>query len=192
MLTLVDRPFSTGSLSKRLFAMKSHLIRPLLLGVFAFPLFVTGQVERPGDPGDNFSSNVPINELSTKAYRRFHRRFRDVSTGEYWFKYEDGYKVSFTVDRHHSFAYFNTSGICLYSVRYYGARELSADLREFVKRRFPDYGVDMVTEVNDGQKTFYVLQIMNPDHIKVITIADGRVDTVRELTNGSGKIGPGV
>lgn len=176
--------------------MKSLLIRPLLLGVLAFPLVVAGQVDRGGTtttysgPGNNFFSNVPINELSTKAYRRFHRRFREVSTGEYWFKYDDGYQVSFTIDQHHSFAYFNPGGVFLNSLRYYGASELSKDLREFVKRRFPDYAVDVVTEVNDGMKTFYMLQIMNPENIKVVTITDGRVDIVNELNNGGARIGP--
>lgn len=197
--------------------MNAHLIRPLLLGVFAFPLFVAGQVQDLGpgagvpmhvavgagvpvqgtgttamysDPGNNFFSNVPINELSTKAYRRFHRRFRDVPTGEYWFKYSEGYQVSFTVEQHRIFAYFNFGGTFLYSLRYYDAGELSKDMREFVKRRFPDYAISVVTEVNDGMKTSYMLQIMNPDHIKVVTIADGRVDIVSELANGGAKIGP--
>ena len=173
--------------------MKSHLIRPLILGVFAFPLFAAGQVTRTtvySDPGNNFFSNVPINELSAKAYRRFHRRFREVPAGEYWFKYSEGYQVSFTSERHHELAYFNPGGIFLYSLRYYDATELSKDMREFVHRRFPDYTVDVVTEVNDGMKTFYMLQIMNPGHRKLVTISEGRVDVVKELTNGSANIGP--
>jgi hypothetical protein len=186
--------------------MNAHLIRPLILGVFAFPLFAAGQVTGAGsgmgvpgvpasaavygDPGHNFLSNVPINELSAKAYRRFHRRFREVPAGEQWFKYDEGYQVSFTLEQHHEFAYYNPGGTFLYSLRYYDAGELSKDMREFVKRRFPDYTVDVVTEVNDGMKTFYMLQIMNPDHIKVVTITEGRVDVVKELTNGSANIGP--
>src|SRR5580704_16736124 len=108
--------------------MNSSLIRPLILGVFAFPLLVVGQMGsgrvtgvrattsatiptdgeggavRYSDPGNNFFSNVPINELSAKAFRRFHRRFREVTEGEYWFKYAQGYQVSFMLDQHHEFA----------------------------------------------------------------------------------------
>ena len=62
--------------------------------------------------------------------------------------------------------------------------------RRIVKRRFPDFKINVVTEVNDGQKTFYTLQIMNPEYIKVLTIADGRIDIVKELNNGSANIGP--
>ncbi|HEV3412890.1 MAG TPA: hypothetical protein VG101_10440 [Puia sp.] len=228
--------------------MNSHLIRPLLLGVFAFPLLLAAQQGAEGrqapagaggqeaqrqalvgqtvvgmgqasaagtrvgdagsgaagvpgqggtgegtwysDPGNNFFSNVPINELSAKAYRRFHRLFREVQTGEYWFKYEQGYQVSFMLDQRHEFAYFDRSGFFLYSLRSYDGKELSKDLTEFVKRRFPDYKIDVVTEVNNGQGTFYMLQIMNPDKIKVLTIADGRIDVVKDLVNGSAKIGP--
>jgi hypothetical protein len=158
---------------------------------------VAGQafVGQPGsgtysDPGNNFTSNVPINELSAKAFRRFHRRFREVSTGESWFKYDQGYQVSFVLAQHHEFAYFDVSGVFLYSLRYYDGKELPKDLAELVKRRFPDYKIDVVTEVNDGQKTFYTLQIINPDYIKVLTVADGRIDIVKELNNGSANIGP--
>jgi hypothetical protein len=47
-----------------------------------------------------------------------------------------------------------------------------------------------VTEVNDGLKTFYLLQIVNPDKIKVLTFVDGRIDVVNELHNGGANIGP--
>jgi hypothetical protein len=177
------------------------------MGVFAFPLLVAaqqggegrpepagqgsqGQVIRYIDPGNNFFSNVPINELSAKAFRRFHRRFREVTTGEYWFKHAQGYKVSFMLDQRHQFAYYGPSGIFLYSLKYYDGKELPKDMAAFVKKRFPDYKIDVVTEVNDGQKTFYTLQIMNPDYIKVLTIADGRIDIIKELNNGSANVGP--
>jgi hypothetical protein len=206
--------------------MNSHLIRPLIVGVFAFPLFVaaqpggearpapavvggqvaqgqivmgqagsvpaggTGEVIRYSDPGNNFSSNVPINELSPAAYRRFHRRFREVPTGEYWFKYAQGYQVSFTLDEHHEFAYFDHNGIFLYSLKYYNGKDFPRDMEWVVKRKFPDYKIDVVTEVNDGQRTFYMLQILNPEKIKVLTFVDGRIDVVNELSNGSADIGP--
>jgi hypothetical protein len=186
------------------------------MGVFAFPLFVAAQQGSEGrqepvvvgeqgprgqvvvgqgivkysDPGNNFSSNVPINELSPAAYRRFHRRFREVPTGEYWVKYAQGYQVSFTLDQHRELAYFDHSGMFLYTLKYYDGKDLPRDMAGVVKRKFPDYKIDVVTEVNDGQKTFYMLQIVNPDKIKVLTFVDGRIDVINELHNGSANIGP--
>jgi hypothetical protein len=150
----------------------------------------TGEIVKYSDPGNNFSSNVPINELSPAAYRRFHRRFREVPTGEYWFKYAQGYQVSFTLDQHREFAYFDHSGMFLYSLKYYDGNDLPRDMARVVERKFPDYKIDVVTEVNDGQKTFYMLQIVNPDKIKVLTFVDGRIDVISELHNGSANIGP--
>jgi hypothetical protein len=187
------------------------------MGVFAFPLLVAAQQGGEGrqepvvavgqvaqgqvvvgqagcaaysDPGNNFFSNVPINELNAKAFRRFHRRFKEVPTGEYWFKYDQGYQVSFVLGQHREFAYFDQGGAFLYSLKYYDGKEIPKDMGEFVKKRFPDYKIDVVTEVNDGQKTFYMLQIMNPEYIKVLTIADGRIDIIKEMNNGSANIGP--
>lgn len=194
--------------------MNAHLIRPLILGVFVFPLVVaaqqggdgrqvaavkavnavnaegSGSVEKYSDPGNNFFSNVPINELSVKAYRHFHRRFRAVETGETWFKSQEGYKVSFMLDAHHAFAYFAPSGGFLYSLRYYDGKDIPRDMGDFVKRRYPSYKIDLVTEVNDGQKTVYIVQIMNPGFIKVLSVSDGRIDIIKEMNNGSANIGP--
>lgn len=189
--------------------MNANLIRPLLLGVFVFPLLVAAQqigddrqgvavtggrgavdVVKYSDPGNNFFSNVPINELSARAYRRFHRRFRVVETGETWFKSQQGYKVSFMLGTHPEFAYFDPGGGFLYALRYYDGKEVPKDMGEFVKRRFPGYRIDLVTEVNDGQKTFFMVQIMNPSYIKVLSVSDGRIEIVKELTNGSAGIGP--
>lgn len=197
--------------------MNSSLIRPLLMGVFAFPLLVAAQQGGEGrqeqvvamgqgvqgqavvgqagwaaysDPGNNFFSNVPINELNAKAYRRFHRRFKEVEAGECWFKYDQGYQVSFKLAQQQEFAYFDHGGAFLYSLKYYDGKDLSRDIAEIVKRKFPDYKIDVVTEVNDGQRTFYMLQIMNPEYIKMLTIADGRIDIIKEMDNGSANIGP--
>jgi hypothetical protein len=181
------------------------------MGVFAFPLLVNaqqggegrqepvvagvqGEVARYSDPGNNFFSNVPINELSAKAYRRFHRRFREVQTGEYWFKYDEGYQVSFMVDQHRETAYYDQQGMFTCSMTSFDAKDLPKDLpRDLmwaVHRRFPDYKLNVLTEVNDDQKTYYVLQILNPAYIKVLTVIDGRIDITNELTNGSADIGP--
>ena len=160
------------------------------MGVFAFPLLVAAQQgDAVGPMGNDIHSNVPINELSTKAYRRFHRRFHEVESGEYWFKSAQGYQVSFTEDQHHHFAYFDPGGTFQCSVAYYDGKEIPRETRDFVKRRFPDYSIGVVTEVNDGQRTYYTVQIMNARFIKVLTVADGRVDIIKELNNGGADMG---
>lgn len=165
------------------------------MGVFALPLFVAAQAGGPvppkySDAGNHFSSNVPLNELNPRAFRRFHRRFEAAAPGESWFKSADGYQVSFTIGGHHVFAYYDLSGVFKCSVKYYQGDESPADPCDIVKRRFPGYRIDVVTEVNDGQKTFYMVQILNPLFIKLVSVADGRIEIIRELNNGGLAVGP--
>jgi hypothetical protein len=202
----------------KILAMKSLLIRPLILGVFLFPAVVIGQqggagqpgmvvaskpgqladgqsdvnrvLQRYGDPGNTFASNVPINELNARAYRRFHRRFQAAAVGEYWFKSEDGYKVTFMLDQHRQLAYFDLHGAFMYSLKYYDAKEVPRETGELVNRRYPDYKIDVVTEIMDGQKTFYLVQIMNRAYIKILSVNDGRIEVMQEMNNGGSDIGP--
>ncbi|HXD78140.1 MAG TPA: hypothetical protein VN616_10060 [Puia sp.] len=168
--------------------MKPALIRPLLLGVFAIPLLVAGQQAGVGvkysDPGDHFSSNVPINELSARACRQFHHRFRAAAAGEYWFKWADGYKVSFVQDLHARYAFFSRQGAFRYSVTYFGGQDVPREATDLVHRRFPGYRIGLVTRVDNGSGSFYTVQITNSFFLKVLTISDGRLDVLSELDNG--------
>lgn len=69
-----------------------------------------GGTPRYSDPGHNIFSNVPINELSPRAFRRFLHRIQAASARQYWFKSAAGYKVSFIEDRRNEFAYYDRQG----------------------------------------------------------------------------------
>lgn len=202
--------------------MNSSLIRPLVLGVFLFPSMVIGQQEgagqpevvvanqpitsqllegQPGvngtpqrynDPANTFGSNVPINELNARAYRRFHHRYQAVTSGEYWFKSGEGYQISFKLDQHRELAYYDLRGAFMYSLIYYDAKEAPRETADLVNRRYPDYKIDLVTEITDGQKTFYLVQILNPAHIKILSVTDGRIEIIQEMNNGGVDIGPAL
>lgn len=148
----------------------------------------TGTPQLYTDPAGTFVSNVPINELNAKAFRRFHRRFQAAAGGEAWFKSAEGYQVSFMLDRHHQLAYYDPHGGFMYSLKYYETNEIPREVGDFVKRRYPGYRIDVVTEVCDGMKTFYLVQIMNADYIKSLSISDGRIEELQELHNGSATI----
>jgi hypothetical protein len=154
------------------------------------PEMVAGIPQRYSDPGNTFGSNVPINELNANAFRRFHRRFRAAAAGDYWFKSGDGYQVSFMLDQHRQLAYFDLHGAFMYSLKYYDAKETPRETGDLVRRRYPDYKIDVVTEIMDGQKTFYIVQIMNRAYIKILSVNDGRIEVMQEMNNGGSDIGP--
>ncbi|HXB91716.1 MAG TPA: hypothetical protein VNU72_05485, partial [Puia sp.] len=55
---------------------------------------------------------------------------------------------------------------------------------EMICRKFPDYRIDVVTEVTDGEKTIYLVKMVNASSIRTLSVCDGKMDIIEELTNG--------
>jgi hypothetical protein len=165
------------------------LLRCLVFGLVLAPCPVITQAQDEvsravythNEPGHSISCNVPLNEINIHAYRHFHRRFPSGTTGEYWFKSAEGYQVSFIQDAQRHQAYFDRRGAFLYSLKYYAGSKAMA---EIVKRKYPDYQLDVVTEITDGEKTFYLMKIISPASVKTLSVCDGKIELLEDLVNG--------
>jgi hypothetical protein len=160
----------------------------LFLGIVLAPVTSKGQsgFSRPAaysEEKPGITANVPLNEINIRAYRHFHRQFPTV-VEERWFKYEEGYQVSFTLDGQSCQAHFDKRGAFLYSLKYYAGKDLTRDVSESIKRKFPNDRIGVVTEITDGTKTFYLVKIVNPLAVKTLSICDGKIDVIEELING--------
>jgi hypothetical protein len=129
------------------------------------------------------SSNVPLNEINAHAYRHFQRLFPSGISNEYWFVSPDGYQVSFMRDGRQCQAYFNGRGAYRYSLKYYPGKEIPRLAGDLIKAKYPEYRIDVVTEITDGEKTFYLVKIVNPVSIKTLSVSDSKIDLLEELTN---------
>ncbi len=167
------------------------LLRGLVLGLVLAPYITDAQNEISpvaytyNDPGNSISCNVPLNEINIHAYRRFNRLFPTGTTNEYWFKSAEGYQVSFLQDGQRHQAYFDLRGGFLYSLKYYAAAKMASGPAELVRKKYPGYGIDVVTEITDGEKTFYLVKIINPASVKTLSVCDGKVELLEELVNGA-------
>jgi hypothetical protein len=174
----------------------------LFAGLVWAPNYTTAQNEispvayRYNEPrsgaGGDISCNVPLNEISIHAYRHFHRIFSSGVSGEYWFKSEDGYQVSFIVDGQRNQAYFDRRGAYLYSLKYYAGTKMPKITADLVKRKYPGYQLDVVTEVTDGEKVFYLVKVISPESVKTLSVSDGKIDVLEDLVNGGVTSVPGV
>ncbi len=166
------------------------LLRGLFLGLVLAPCFTRAQNEISpvaytyNDPGNSISCNVPLNEINIHAYRHFHRLFPTGTTNEYWFKSAEGYQVSFVQEAQRHQAYFDLRGGFLYSLKYYAGAKMQGGPAEIVRRKYPDYGVDVVTEITDGEKIFYLVKIINPASVKTLSVCEGKIEVLEELVNG--------
>jgi len=154
-----------------------HLFRRLLPGLLLMPFLVRAE------NGGPIASNVPLNEISVRAYRYFHKAWPAIKD-EVWYKTGKEYIVSFRNDPHHKKAYFNLSGFFLYSIEYYPGKDLSADVAGVVQKKYPGYQIGIVTQVSNQEKAIYYLKIENSTSIKTLSFIDGKLEVCEELING--------
>jgi hypothetical protein len=166
------------------------LFKTWCVGLLLAPHYSSGQHDyHPAaytynDAGSTITCNVPLNEINPHAWRHFHRLFPGAQGGEYWFASAEGYQVSFYLNSYHYQAYFDQRGAYRYSLHYYMGSEIPRDPGEMICRKFPDYRIDVVTEVTDGEKTIYLVKMVNASSIRTLSVCDGKMDIIEELTNG--------
>jgi hypothetical protein len=166
------------------------LFRRLFIGMLFLPYMSNAQNPQalpvaysPGGDGSGVTSNVPLNEINIRAFRHFRKRWPAVEA-EVWLKEDRGYIVTFKEDSLHCQAHFDERGGFLYSLRYYAGDHISNDLSGLIQRTFPGYGIDVVTEITDGMKTFYLVKIGNPSAVKTLSVSEGKVEVFEDLVNG--------
>ena len=167
------------------------LLRSIVFGLALIPALTFAQQEnvttaayRYGEPGAAFSSNVPLNELNIHAYKHFHRIFSSGVTAEYWVKTADGYQASFMQnDRQHK-AYFDRHGYFKFSLAYYEGKDIPRLAGELIQLRYPDYRINVVTEIYDGERTSYLVRVVNTTNIKTLAVYDGQIEVMEEMVNG--------
>jgi hypothetical protein len=138
------------------------------------------------DVTDNkIHSNVPVNEISPRAFRHFHKNFRAISD-ENWYKSDQGYLVSFEVNSFRHQAWYHRDGSFMCSVKYYSGNELNEQTDMQVHRQFPGCHIKVVMEIADeGHKTCYLVTTEDPETIKILFICDGKIEVRQELLNAS-------
>ncbi|HVS98074.1 MAG TPA: hypothetical protein VHE54_16375 [Puia sp.] len=165
------------------------LLRNGCFALLLLPYFSFGQYDKPAvytyaDPAGTIASNVPLNQISTRAWRHFHRLFPAAGAGEYWFASGEGYQVSFVQHGCRYQAWFDPRGGYRYSLHYYTGRDMPGDPGNTIARDFPDFKIDVVTEITDGEKTIYLVKMVNASAIRTLSVCDGKIEVIDELTNG--------
>jgi hypothetical protein len=168
----------------------SHLLTCWCIGLILSPCLSFAQNDyHPAaysynDEGNTVTSNVPLNEINAHAWRNFHRLFPTAAGEEKWFSSQEGFKVSFTLHGQAYQAWFGTHGNYRYSLHYYTGKEIPRDPGDLIRRKYPDYQLNIVTEITDGEKTVYLVRLVNPIRIKTLSVCDGEMRIVEEQAVG--------
>jgi len=132
------------------------------------------------ESAQSFQSNVRLNEINTQAFRHFRKNYPSVEQ-EYWEKTRNGYTVRFKESDKLSLAYYDNQGGFLYAVKYFVESDMDIELQKRLKREYPGYQFDILTEINNEIKTVYLVTLKNKYSLKSLMIDQGEIRVIDDL-----------
>jgi hypothetical protein len=131
-------------------------------------------------PEHQVQSNVRLNEINPQAFRHFRKNYPTVEQ-EYWEKTQNGLIAHFKNANNISLAYYDNQGAFLYSVKYFEESALHNELQKRIKREYPGFQFDILSEVNNEIKTIYLLTLKNKYTMKSLMIDQGEIRVIDDL-----------
>ena len=80
--------------------------------------------------------------------------------------------------------FFDKKGRHLYSIAYYGEKELPAEIRAIVKPVYYDYAIKTVEELRIAGKSVYFVDMQDDSHVKTVKVVDGEMEEVSSFQRG--------
>jgi len=131
-------------------------------------------------PEQKVQSNVRLNEINPQAFRHFRKNHPNVEQ-EYWEKTQNGLIAHFKNGDNFSVAYYDNQGAFLYSVKYFEESALNNELQKRIKREYPGYQFDILSEVNNEIKTIFLVTLKNKYTMKSLVIDQGEIRVIDDL-----------
>lgn len=124
--------------------------------------------------------NVRLNEINPQAFRHFRKNYPSVQQ-EFWEKTQNGITAHFTEAGKMSLAYYDNQGGFLYTVKYFEEADLHTDLQKRLKREYPGFQFDILSEINNETKTVYLVTLKNKYAMKSLLIDQGEIKVIDDL-----------
>ncbi len=80
--------------------------------------------------------------------------------------------------------FYNRNGKLLYTIDYYGEKELPAAVRDQVKAVYYDFTIMTVEEVKQADKHIYFVDLEDATRLKKVRVCDGEMEEVVDLVRG--------
>lgn len=131
-------------------------------------------------PEYQVQSNIRLNDINPQAFRHFRKNYPAIEQ-EYWEKTQNGLIAHFKNAENISLAYYDNQGAFLYSVKYFEESALNHELQKRIKREYPGFQFDILTEVNNEIKTIYLVTLKNKYNMKSLMIDQGEIRVIDDL-----------
>ncbi|HEX4373593.1 MAG TPA: hypothetical protein VHZ50_09855 [Puia sp.] len=134
------------------------------------------------DEKNSITSNVPLNELNTKAFRHFEKNYSGIDK-ETWTKVFNGIVVTFMNNGVFCKIFYNPKGEFVYSYKYYNEKNCSDDLTKMIGHVYSQYKIASVIELFDGREIAYGINITNGLITKCLEMKNDELKVINEFRN---------
>lgn len=130
----------------------------------------------------SLTTNVPLNEISARAFRNFVKTFGYVS-GSIWRKQRQGYSATFySADSALYVSHYSNRGRPAGIYVYYTGGNAPADVRSLMRYLYTGDQILYVDEFRSGAQSLFEIGLEEGGQLRVVQQKDGDVKTVRLFT----------
>lgn len=121
------------------------------------------------------TSNVPLNEISARAFRNFIKNFGYVPAAV-WRKEDQGYTVRwYTTDSVGYIVHYTLRGMLFDTHVYYMPKNAPPEIRSEMGHLYPEYTLLFVNELADGEHPLYEAGLIHNGLMLIVDMKDRAV-----------------
>ncbi len=131
---------------------------------------------------DSLTTNVPLNEISTRAFRNFIKTFGDIPAAT-WTKRAGGITVRFyTPDSVQYLVQYSRNGHPLTTHVYYTDKNAPTRVCADIKYRYPEYAMLFVNELDNDAAPIFEVGLLDDTEFLLVQVKNDEVTPVRSFT----------
>ncbi|HVM88663.1 MAG TPA: hypothetical protein VMT76_10790 [Puia sp.] len=152
----------------------------LIAGFIIYPQNTVAQKPEYDTTERTFTSNVPLNEINTKAFRHFTKNYPNVHD-ETWAMTAKEIIVSFTQDSKTCRTYYSKKGEFRLSVITYSQRQnFPEELKNLVSIGYPGSEIENIVELFNRNDQVYGITISNNQTFRLLEYYHGEAKIINE------------
>jgi hypothetical protein len=124
--------------------------------------------------------NTRLNDIPAQTYRHFTKHYQQAEAPT-WSRVSAGFQVVFRQQGVLSQAIYDEKGSFQHAIRYLDLSQVDADLLKKIRKAFPGYETDIVSEINNECRMVYLITLKSPYSMKSVLYREGEFHLIDDL-----------
>lgn len=124
--------------------------------------------------------NTRLNDIPAQTYRHFAKHYQQAEAPA-WSRVSGGFQVLFRHQGALCQAMYDEKGSFQHAIRYLDLEQVDSDLLKKIRKAFPGYDTDIVSEVNNESRIVYLITLKNQYSMKSVLFREGEFYLIDDL-----------